>query len=56
MIESYPMDLRRNYLPAEPPGGYNVNALAPLGRAIEVWNARRGREKIEALMPSPEGS
>jgi hypothetical protein len=50
------MDLRRNYLPAEPPGGYNVNALAPLGRAIEVWNASRGREKIEALMPSPEGS
>jgi hypothetical protein len=51
MIESYPMDLRRNYLPAEPPGGYNVNALAPLGRAIEVWNERRGREKIGRLVP-----
>jgi hypothetical protein len=51
MIESYPMDLRRNYLLVEPPEVYNVNALAPLGRAIEVWNARMGREKIGRLIP-----
>ena len=51
MIESYPMDPRRSFVPEEPPAGDSVNALAPLGRALKAWNERMGREKIEGLMP-----